>query len=96
MTSFREKARERAIELFDKNYQMVMEQMEWIELDIDETTHHRLVWLAKMSSIHSVELQLELCDHLSETYWNRVIQEIYDVTSPKFNSNQNQTKKNEN
>lgn len=88
--SFHQKAQKRANELFDKNLQMILEQFEWLDIPIDELIHSRLTWMAKLSAVHSVELQLELCDHMSQTYWNAVIREIFEITKPFKTTNPNE------
>lgn len=84
--SFREQAQKRANKLFQKNYEMMLDQFYWFDMTFDELNHSRIVWIAKLSAVHSVELQLELCDSLSETYWQSVIREIYEIIIP-FNPN---------
>ncbi len=84
--SFKQQAQERAKKLFQKHFEMILDQFYWFDFTFDELSHSRLVWMGKLSAIHSVELQLELCDPLSDTYWQSVIREIYDINIP-FNPN---------
>lgn len=81
--------KKRAEKIFNQHFQEAIDRFEYLEdgNELNELMFHELVWLSKISAVISCELVIEISDHLTETYWRRVINEIYKIEKPTINKN---------